>query len=416
MAFVYNCLSSRNVPLSQAAVGIGIAALSMVILDSQNQILLPSPSSDLAVKLTKDVDLSDMMPILSANREEYEKWTGFKIIVDIWTTSDLDLYQLMKNIQESVNHTTIDYSLETYYRNTNLGSFDYSSLPSTDISKSLINLPKLFGIGISHDNPLLKSFSVPSDLPVDHIVEELRCTLQEKNIHALFFGTDSETTAFTCIENASIDSSRAKNYVVVGGLGVHTYPTTIARRSSIPSATSSQVRITPVIPGKIVMEPEMDTLAEFESGSSDLEKQGSSRHIDLGEIEIIGDIFIPEFPSYSKRSSFFVIELNSDGFRSFTYNVKDTISDKLFIQLIKILTWAKINGQFQNRRSVMCRQIGVEDSHTPLYESESISKDPFIDFPVDRDWFNGLDFLYHIGSFDAIQLQKQIVEVIFLII
>ena len=131
------------------------------------------------------------------------------------------------------------------------------------------------------------------------------------------------------------------------------------------------------------------------------------------EIQSMFGLFSPSLPLYKKRSSFFIIALQKHGCSAFTYNWKKSQSYKIFLQILKVFSWATIQSQFQERlrnlNGLRLEKLTANISQLGAtlfgdYSSVSETSD------VNLTKFRGLDFLYHIGSFDAILLQKQIVD------
>lgn len=127
--------------------------------------------------------------------------------------------------------------------------------------------------------------------------------------------------------------------------------------------------------------------------------------------EMFANDFFPSFPAYSKRSSFFVITLEKTLIRAFTYNWRKTESQKFFMKLVKIINWAKINDQFQKRKETYIgKRLATLSENVPIYGEKlfgfTLETSPSLNDPTSLSSFNatrfrGLDFLYHIGSFDA---------------
>nr|KAJ3422288.1 KICSTOR complex protein szt2 [Polyrhizophydium stewartii] len=156
---------------------------------------------------------------------------------------------------------------------------------------------------------------------------------------------------------------------------------------------------------------------------------------ELEELHMFGEPFAPAFPIYGKRSSFVVVTMATENVGVYSYNWKKTESERVFLKTLKLLNWCKIHYQFQKRKLRYmglhlehdCGRVtkfgekryssagGLVSSITASSTGSGIGStaDPSIEqellFRPERK-FRRLDFIYHIGSFDAINLQKQIVD------
>jgi hypothetical protein len=83
------------------------------------------------------------------------------------------------------------------------------------------------------------------------------------------------------------------------------------------------------------------------------------------------------------------------------------------MKLIKILNWAKINDQFISRKEAYLGEQSIKSSLLMSLTSDSVSLNSPKVSPLSASFISNardLDFIYHIGGFDAVQLQTQIVD------
>jgi hypothetical protein len=97
----------------------------------------------------------------------------------------------------------------------------------------------------------------------------------------------------------------------------------------------------------------------------------------------------------------------------------------IVLNILKIVNWAKIYSQFHTRKELYRghRSIALNSPVSLQYRENSfghasVQHSPFLKEPtINATRFNSIEFLFHIGSFNAgirnfnaVQLQKQIVE------
>ncbi|KAI8926262.1 hypothetical protein BC831DRAFT_457071 [Entophlyctis helioformis] len=172
-----------------------------------------------------------------------------------------------------------------------------------------------------------------------------------------------------------------------------------------------------------------DTASESSSTSgSPMSGLRSSRHNlpdhQLDDLFMFGDPFVPSFPMYDKRSSFLVVSLASESVSVYSYNWKRSECERVFLKTLKLLNWCKIHYQFQTRKLKYTglhleqdrdrdRMAHVSEFGERAYSTAvalNSTENTALMRPERR--FRRLDFIYHIGGYDAINLQKQIVDFI----
>ena len=102
-------------------------------------------------------------------------------------------------------------------------------------------------------------------------------------------------------------------------------------------------------------------------------------------------------------------------FLIFNFSWKKAESDKFFLKVIKILNWAKINSQFMIRKAwysaAQSSKVNAMVSNLEETASNSPSSQKKPKFTITfASKFRELDFIYHIGGYDAKHLQTQLVD------
>jgi hypothetical protein len=397
----------------EASVGLGLVAICVTPFDEQNQILFPSrASSTLWNNQNVILDENSFVVKRSFNHKEVEEWNGFKLAVTMWSKGSVNLTPLAEHINSAFQNTLIDYTIESYFRSsswsslTNLNRLPELSKKSSSaqkevhchqINNSLAIFPWIFETGSSRENPVIQNISIESNLPLDVIARETRHILHTDEIQAYFFSKQGEN--YILIEELPLeDDGVFENYIIVGSPDIFTPQTEIVRRmSNISDASSVGFH-----------SPKVNSIKVTKSGSVDsveIEKSKISLLGDFEEVFMFPDLFFPFFPIYGKRSSFFLLNLSPERVIASTYNWKKSESDRLFLKLIKVLNWVKINHQFNARKE---NYIKLKTQKCKEMRLEDIEEGPLGELFASR--FRDLDFIYHIGGFDAFQLQSQIVN------
>ena len=375
------------------------------------------------------------------DEETFRSWPGYKVAVSIWSKGAIHLEPLQERIEMAFKYTLVDYAIESYYRSSKWYSISgrkrlpdlaidqegtADGLNNPEFLKSLDThpnhvlsiLPEVLQTGARRMNPVLQSITISSSLPLDTIALGLRAVLVDENLQALFFVKQSAHKQFSLLERMlkpSENKAGGAEYVIIGASDIFIDPLD-SRKTSNASDFSSPLG-SPRIPG--IMLPRkgsVDSLPESEpDGSKDRVSHRSTD--ELEEAFMFPDSFYPPFPVYGKRSSFFIVCLSGDLIHVSTYNWKKTESDKFFLKVIKILNWAKINSQFMIRKAwysqaqVTKFNAAVSGFGEKGHGTTWGGKMPKLNFTVTfASKFRELDFIYHIGGYDATELQTQIVD------
>ncbi|KAH6584712.1 hypothetical protein BASA60_000852 [Batrachochytrium salamandrivorans] len=365
----------------------------------------------------------------------------------------------------------------------NLSTPDYmhadptQEFPSTfdisDYDRPLAVLPKILHSATLSGNPVVQTFMVSTELPLNTVATGMLDVLQEEGLQLYLFSRDdlggdlvyitsslphenfsemlqqsySSTQAYPRMHSdASIrvgqtagtttGMGQAQEYIIVaaasfacGGPAIYNnmcMSRSVDQSGSVSSAFRDRDR-------------DHESLNSFpqshhthhSSGGEDVASQTSStsesissanrtsRFIsELDEVFMFGDNFLPHFPIYEKRSSFIVVTMATESVNVFSYNWKKLESERVFLKTLKLLNLCKIHYQFQTRklkymgRHIEQNRIGVAEFGEKRYSTEEpavrVTVNSVLSRPESR--FRLLDFIYHIGSFDADNLQKQIVD------
>ncbi|KAJ3275156.1 hypothetical protein HDV01_001295 [Terramyces sp. JEL0728] len=447
MSFIYNCVSSRRLNALETAVGEGIISITLTPFDRNNSILFPS-AAPLTLWNNKDVVLDNKSFYAKHTLDEHEsrQWEGYKIGVTLWKKGPINLKALVEKIDLTFQHTLVDYTVESYYRSTAWHTLPNKNrlpeLPPVDKSKSknglkgkpaqeflqvTSTLPQILEKGASILNPVIQSIKISSKLPVDTIACGIRGTLSDEELQAYFFNnTEGSLILIDQLMSASEGKEKSeipipeKRYVIVGAVDIYSPPDRNEGPRRQSAASDGSGGIAPGSPRlstiKLARHASNDSVSDADQESISTGRRGSLTKLQNGDFEEIfmfPDAFYPYFPIYGKRSTFFVVSLEQQSVSVSTYNWKKSESDKFFLKMLKILNWAKINQQFITRKeSYTGKQLAKFTATTSKYGPQLFT---FSDAALRISGpfaakFRELDFIYHIGGYDAVHLQTQIVD------
>ncbi|KAJ3100643.1 hypothetical protein HDU97_002036 [Phlyctochytrium planicorne] len=124
-SFLYNGVSSRNQSLLESSVGSGIASICLAVIDSSGKVVLEAPKfalfdfNDCYKSLKQDLDIVsenwDSLRLSDFSLEPAAR-KGFKILVEIWSVSTLNLDVIFEKVVRGMNETLYDYMVETCIR------------------------------------------------------------------------------------------------------------------------------------------------------------------------------------------------------------------------------------------------------------------------------------------------------------
>jgi hypothetical protein len=345
--------------------------------------------------LNTEIDFEkSTQPQFTTNDAKAHSWNGFKVSMSIWNHGLLHIEPLIDKIRGSFNNTGLDYAVESYYRNARLNvdqSFDNGAFTK------LRTLTRVLRSGLDGVNPLIQSLSLSSELYLSILLRGIQGVLNREGLEASFLRSNSNTTQIA--QTLQVGNSE---FVIIG------------KGASQRFAESS----TSLIPD---LSNTSTPLLDIDISGYTL-KGGNKETVLKGDEVVFGSNFYPCYDLHTKRSSFFIISLEDKLVSAFTYNWNTTDSNAFFLKLVKVLNWAKIYRQFQDRRNAYVSKR-LESLHTSVtsfgkklygFSVKDASKgeinEPETLSATMASRFRGLDFLYHIGSFDAIKLQEQIVD------
>ncbi|KAI8902954.1 hypothetical protein BC833DRAFT_4336 [Globomyces pollinis-pini] len=433
LSFVYNCVPSRYISPNESAIGYGLASVILTPMDRENNILFPSTASP-TLWNNRDVVLDNetFFAKHSTNSKESQSWDGYKIALSIWSNKgQIHLDALIEKIYSAFQHTLIDYTIESYYRSSEWHLLSSRNcLPDlkkeTDIQctskevplfyKVMEKLPTVLKYGAERSNPVIQSITIDSSLPLNTISCGIRSVLSDEDLQAYFFVTSGDQIhlleELSYSESTKVDDidKTGKSFAIIGAVNIYVpiEPMPVDRRSSTVSDGSSNCW-SPTTGPKAPTNIPLDNASEADSDGIASHRRDSTAKLsthDFEEILMFPDSFYPLFPVYGKRSSFFVVSLQANSVSISTYNWKKSESDKFFLKLIKILNWAKINQQFISRKeSYTGKQIAKFNENVSKFGSNVYKSSGSF-----ASKFRELDFIYHIGGFEAVQLQSQIVD------
>lgn len=154
----------------------------MTLFDQDNKILLSS-NDFLDLKITKHIDFGrEFIPKVERSIENAVAWKGFKFGVSVYTQGALQIDPLFDRIKFSFDHTSLDYALESYYREAKWHSLNIL-LQNADkhitfenshkLAFVLPTIPKLLKEGSDSANPLVQNLTIQSQLPLGTILREI---------------------------------------------------------------------------------------------------------------------------------------------------------------------------------------------------------------------------------------------------
>jgi hypothetical protein len=427
LVFMYNCVPSRHLTELEISVGLGLVTIIITPIDNDNQILFPSTASAVLWN-NQNVVLDDNSFCVkkSIDDEEVKNWNGFKVAVTMWVKGIVNLNPLSEKITSAFQNTLIDYTIESYFRSSNYSVLSQNRLPelsktnlceereiiSPEIINSIKTLPLIFNTGGARENPVIQHISIESSLPLDTIARQTRRILTEDDIQAYFFSKVDDT--LNLIEELpSEGDGKYKNYWITGSYDIFEPKSELYRRQSMVSDASSNYSSPKLGSTKMIKSNSADSNCE----SPDQKTSRVSLLGDFEEVFMFPDFFYPFFPRYGKRSSFFILALHEHKITVSTYNVivfnkwKKSESDIFFLKLIKVLNWVKINQQFNERKLKFSHLKIAKFKDLDFGKQNYTIIGPSLRFSDSfASKFSALDFIYHIGGFDAVYLQTEIVN------
>ena len=462
-SFLYNAVPTRHATSLEVATGNGIASIAIVLIDGQGEVMFPTKGA-IPIQNKVHINLDNFEPSERVgNLSETENWEGYKVCVQIWTQGTLNLDALLTKIDSIIHQTSSDYAVESYFRSTNwmsvplndalLNNFNNSDQPietgenefnTEAFSKPLDILPKILSYSFQKGNPVVQAFQVSTELPLDTVTAGMFEVLHEEGLQVYFFSKDMKEgppkyvskpmhkqkleLLMSMQNNDTAAVSNEQNEIaLVAATSFNQSSNILDRKSSLGSDLSSRdsssvgyrESLTNIVRAshnrRYSLGDETASESSSNSGSPISTRRSSKAVNDNDEIFMFGDAFYPAFPAYDKRSSFVVVTLNTKSVSVYSYNWKRAETERVFLQTLKLLNWCKIHSQFQQRKQNYTRIHLARDRPRPsafgekLYSNaEEITLPENMTRPERK--FRRLDFIYHIGSFNAINLQKQIVD------
>jgi hypothetical protein len=187
MSFIYNSIPSRHLTALESSFGQGMASVILTIFDHENTIMFPS-KEHVQLKITKQIDLKEFMPHVEHDKEIAMKWKGFKIGFAIHGQGALRTDAIVRKVKFSFDHTSVDYALESYYREASWHS--YSSylqsqqrnlaIESETALAPVITIPQLLKQGVMEENPLVQNVSINSEFTLNTIAGGIKEVIMYK--------------------------------------------------------------------------------------------------------------------------------------------------------------------------------------------------------------------------------------------
>ncbi|KAJ3297928.1 KICSTOR complex protein szt2 [Borealophlyctis nickersoniae] len=120
-SFLYNCLPTRNPTAIEAAIGQGIAAICLALLDEEGRVVAEAPGFEFEDDSNEFDEMAEerLGPVFTSRyklADDVVAWDGYKIVVEVWTQGSINLDALFDRIGVAFRETSMDYVVEVAAR------------------------------------------------------------------------------------------------------------------------------------------------------------------------------------------------------------------------------------------------------------------------------------------------------------
>ncbi|KAL5039193.1 hypothetical protein RTP6_006390 [Batrachochytrium dendrobatidis] len=415
------------------------------------------------IKTDNTIPVPITAPVSNFSTSMIDMTTPAKIIITSPTTSSSIPCTAFSSV--AVGNSNLSTSI---YHNVDLLKPSPDSINIVHYNTPLVVLPKMLHTATLAGNPVVQAFKVLTKLPLNTVATGMLDVLQEEGLQLYLFSRNSsggdlmyitstlphenfldifeqsyvQTPLFSSVEvnthsqggepgEKPKNTEHTQEYIIVAAVNFACDNLSTPNTIPIPCSTGST--------SSAFQDKDRDSLGSFSglnhthqsfngddvvsvsssTSESLLSTNRASRLLnELDEVCMFGDSFLPYFPIYGKRCSFIVVTMATESVNVFSYNWKKIESERVFLRTLKLLNLCKIRYQFQTRK-LKYMGLHIEQDRARITEfgekrystaeaSARVHENSALSRPERR--FRLLDFIYHIGSFDADDLQRQIVD------